>query len=154
MAGPVTGYNCKLYYSATVSSSPTWTEVKGVSDVSVDNMTREEIELAFRGSTYKMKLGGALECPEVTFKFYHGVDATMETNLSTAFTAGTPVMLGVADGNSATSGTKIFTLPVMITQMNMSQQLAEAETFDCKAVFTYAEASGNQILPTWTTVSG
>lgn len=153
MAGPVTGYNCKLYISTVVGSSPTWTEVKGVSDVSIDNLTREEIELVFRGSAYKVKLGGAMEAPEVTFKFFHGVDNTMESNLQGYLTGQTVIMIGVADGSASTVGTQIFSFPAMITQMNVSQQLSEVESFDCKAVFTYAEASSAQVMPAWTTVS-
>ena len=152
MAGPVTGYNCKLYVSA-LAATPTWTEVKGVSDVSLDNWTREEIELVFRGCAYKVKLGGAMEAPEVTFKFFHGVDNSMESQLQGYLTGGTAFLLGVADGDSSTAGTQIFSMPVLLTQMNMSQNLAEVESFDCKAVLTYAENSGTQVLPAWTTVT-
>lgn len=153
MAGPVTGYNCKLYIAATVADSPTWTEVKGVSDVSIGNLSREEIELVFRGSSHKVKLGGAMEAPEVTFKFYHGVDGTMEANLQSYLANQTVVMIGVADGSSATAGTQIFSMPCLITQMDCSQNLAEVESFDCKAVFTYAEVSSAQVFPTWATVT-
>ena len=150
---PVTGYNCKLYIASALGGTVSYTEIKGCSDVSLDDMTREEVEVPMRGLSYKLKLPSILNAPSVTFKFVHGVDSSMESTLRTHMANGDTFMIVFAYGDIATNGTDYFQFPCFLSQMNATQNLTEAAEYDCKASFTYGEYSGSQVMPSWGTVS-
>ena len=150
---PVTGYQCKLYIASALGGTMSYTEIKGCGDVTLDDLTREEVEVPMRGLQWKLKLPSILNAPSVTFKFVHGIDSSMESTLKTHFTTGDTFMIVFAYGDIATAGTDYFQFPCFLSQMNATQNLTEASEYDCKVSFTYGEYSSSQVMPSWGTVS-
>ena len=149
---PVPGFKMRLY-RGTVGSSPAWTLVGGVQSVSVDDVSREEIEVAMRGTEWKRIMPGMMEAMGATFKMVHNVEPAMEALIRNDLLNGTAAQYALVNGDISTSGTSGWSIPAYVTQMNRSEELAEIVTNDIKVKLGYIKTGSTMVEPEWITVA-
>lgn len=139
----------KLYRNSNTYGSPTWAEMRNVSDVDVPD-SRSEVEAQVRahypfvGSLVgKRKVGLSWKMLKTT--------STTDTDLTamiTAYEAGTVVEFAIADGAIATTGTKYRRVSCVITKMDESAPIDGQVEYSFEAAFA-VNNGGN--LPSRTT---
>ena len=128
---PVPGFKMRLY-RGTVGGSTAWTLVGGVQSVSVDDVSREEVEVAMRGTEWKRIMPGMMESMGATIKMIHNIEPTMEALIRNDMLNGTAAQYALVNGDIATAGTCGWSIPAYVTQMNRSEELSEIVTNDIK----------------------
>ena len=148
---PVPGFKMKLYRSPV--SGGTWVEVGGIQSVSVDDVAREEIEVAMRGSEWKRIMPGMMEAMGATFKQVHNVAPGMEALIRNDVLNGKAAKYAMVNGDITTSGTQGWVIPAYTTQFNRSEELAEIVANDIKVKLGYVTNGATLVEPEWLTVS-
>lgn len=149
---PVPGFKMRLY-RGTVGGSTAWTLVGGVQSVSVDDVSREEIEVAMRGTEWKRVMPGMMEAMGATIKMIHNIEPTMEALIRNDMLNGTAAQYALVNGDIATAGTCGWSIPAYVTQMNRSEELSEIVTNDIKIKLGYIKNGSTMVEPEWLTVS-
>lgn len=149
---PVPGFKMRLY-RGTVGGSTAWTLVGGVQSVSVDDVSREEIEVAMRGTEWKRVMPGMMEAMGASIKMIHNIEPTMEALIRNDMLNGTAAQYALVNGDIATAGTCGWSIPAYVTQMNRSEELSEIVTNDIKIKLGYIKNGSTMVEPEWLTVS-
>lgn len=131
VGSPIVGFSMKLYRSP-IAATDVWTEIGGVENVSIDNISREVVEVAYRGCTWKRNMPGMMEAAEATFKLIHNVQPEMEEVLRNDMLNATPAKYAMVNGDITVAGTEGWIIPAYITQMNRSEDLGEIVSNDVK----------------------
>ncbi|MDO4584898.1 MAG: hypothetical protein Q4D62_12440 [Planctomycetia bacterium] len=150
METPIPGFKMKLYRSPI--SGDAWVEVGGVQSVSVDDVAREEIEIAMRGSEWKRIMPGMMEAMSATFKMVHNIVPGMETLIRNDILNGTATKYAMVNGDITASGTEGWSIPVYVTQMNRSEELSEIVANDIKVKLGFITDGTSLVEPEWLTI--
>jgi hypothetical protein len=142
-----TGLTCTAYYMTGGSfSSPTWTIMPAVQDLTIGRQ-RTEINASTRGSQFEKVLVGLKKMPiSITF-LRDDADATIQDALETAYEAGTDVVIGLADGAIATSGTRAVKIEGKILSFDHAEPLDGAATIS----MTFKPSATSTNDPAWVT---
>ena len=149
---PIAGFRMKLY-RAPIAASDVWVEVGGVQSASVDDVAREEIEVALRGSEWKRIIPGQMEAMGATFKQVHNVVPGMEALIRNDVMNGTPAKYALVNGDITTTGTEGWVFPAYTTQMNRSEENSEVVANDIKTKLGYIVNGSELVEPEWLTVA-
>ena len=148
---PIAGYQMRLYRSPV--GSDVWTLVGAVQSVSIENVSREMIEVAYRGDAWKRNFPGLMEAMEATVKMLHNVEPASEALIRNDFIQGTPAMYAAVNGDIAAPGTEGWTFPAYVVQYNRSEELTEIVTNDIKLTLGHVMVDGKLINPEWLIVT-
>lgn len=118
------GHSFKAYYSTGSVSSPTWTELTDVEDVTEDNSINVAT-VKNRGSKYERGIAGQ-HIMAGTLRQTYDKASTGQLAILAAYEAGSVLPLAIADGPIATTGTIAMQLDALITSFNRSQGLDDA----------------------------
>lgn len=147
-AGLRVGVNQALFYNAGSYGTPTWTEVTGAIDVSL-NIARTLAEVKARSSIWVGNLP-ALASADLTFDMIGDTSLTPYNVIRDAVTAGTLVDLAVCDDAAiATSGADYFRADYYLDSFALKQGLEEAEKVDISGKLAYSASH----TPAWTDVA-
>lgn len=141
----------KLYRNTGSPTSPVWTEVNEVGDVSIPDLTRGLAELKRRASDFTKNLASLIQSISVEFRLHHGLDATNFNAIRQNFFNGTAEEWLVANGNPATSGTEGLRLPALVENFPWDQPLEDVSGHDMRLAVAYWESGGSEIDPSWAT---
>ena len=141
------GFNGKLYRDTASSwASPTWNEIPGVKDVTVD-LADDEADATQRGSSgYKM-MEPTLRGVTLSFEMVYDTSDADFTTLRDAYLARTTVLFAVADDAIATTGTQYIKADCKIISMNKTEPLGDIQ----KVAFTIKPCYSSNV-PTKVTV--
>ena len=142
---PLAGYQMRLYRSTI--GSDVWSLIGAVQSVSIDNVSREMIEVAYRGDSWKRTIPGLMEAMEATIKMIHNVEPSSEAMLRNDFTNANPAMYAMVNGDIATPGTEGWVFPAYVVQYNRSEDLAEVVANDVKLTLGHVVVDGKLVNP-------
>ncbi len=149
-----TGHSMKLYRNTGTVASPTWTEVTGVGDVSISDLSRGVAELKRRGSDFTKNLATLIQSIAIEFRMPHGIDSTNFDAIRAAFFAGTIEEWAIMDGDIAVSGAEGLRCPLLVEQFPFEQPLEDVAGHDVRLVIGYMEEpAGTEIDPSWHVVT-
>lgn len=143
------GKNAKLYYNTGTYATPTWVEIKYVTDVRV-TLTATETEISTRATVpFKTYVSGLIDLGfECDYSWIEGDDSVF-TAIKNAFLDGTPMDIAIMDGNIAVSGThEGIRSPFVITRLDLEQTLDGAQKFSLAGKATLGEHP-----PEWYTIT-
>jgi len=141
------GSESKLYLGSGSWGSPTWAEQTTVVDVNLDpGFTQGDVSKRKHAGWTRMKTGW--KDPTLTVKYLYDPADSQFVAMRTAFTAQTALMLAVADGAIATTGTWYFKADWNISAFPINQVLKEFQ--EVEITFKLADTANT---PTFTTVT-
>ncbi len=141
------GFDCKLYRNTGTYGSPTWNEMPGVTDVSL-NLESSTPDLTTRGDGgYKIS-GSGLKDAGIEFSMvWDPADADFAA-LLTAFTNRATVEVAALDGPVGTSGTQGLRATMRVTKFSREEKLDDA----VRASVTLKPARADN-APSWMVVA-
>ena len=150
VGSPIAGFRMKMYRSP-IAATDTWTAIGAVESVSLDNISRETIEVAYRGCEWKRNIPGMMEAMEATMKLIHNVNPEMETVIREDMLNATPAKYAFLNGDITTSGTEGWVIPAYVVQMNRSEELSEVVANDIKLTLGHVlNSTGTGLIdPEW-----
>lgn len=121
----ILGINCKLYRNTGTYGSPTWNEIDGVQDVSI-NMDSETGEATTRATGGWKQYASTVRDAGIEFEMpYDTADADMVALRDAFLTSGTTIELAAADGAIATTGTQYLRGTWCVTGFSLSEPLSD-----------------------------
>ena len=145
--GYTLGLDCKLYRNTATYSTPTWSEITNVRDLTL-SVEKNSADVSIRGSTWRLK---ATTLKEASIEFEMIWDHASEdfTALQTAFLNNTTVDVAAMDGAITTAGTQGLRAIMNVEKFSREEPLEEA----VKVKVTLTPAYDTTNLPTWMTVA-
>lgn len=121
----ILGINCKLYRNTGTYGSPTWNEVDGVIDVSLD-IDADTGDATTRATGGWRQHASTVRDASLEFEMpYDTADADMVAFRDALLTSGTVIELAVADGAIATTGTQYLRGSWCVTSFGFSEDLSD-----------------------------
>lgn len=155
------GLDCKLYRNTAVGnnaySSPIWTEIVNVKDVTLP-LTKGEADASRRGSSWKTRIG-TLKDASIDFQLIQQDGDASFTALLDSFLLGTPIDLLVLNGPITDTAAQGLRATCEVFNFQDGQPLEGAQTFDvsckpCPAVNPGSNPPNQPIVPVWFEVPG
>lgn len=117
--------NCKVYRNTGTYGSPTWNEVDGVMDVSL-NLSSDTGDASTRATGGWRQHAATLRDASVEFEMPYDTADTDLTALRDAFmTSGSVVEMAFTDGPIATTGTQGLRGSFLVESFNISEPLSD-----------------------------
>jgi len=143
-----------LYRNTGSYTTPTWSEIDEVGDVSISDLSRGTAELKRRASDFTKNLATLIQAISIEFRLHHGLDATTFSALVTNFFAGTVQEFAIMDGPIATAGSQGLRCPCLIEQFPWDQPLEDVSGHDVRLTTAYWESpAGTEVDPVWYTAT-
>jgi len=153
MSEPKTGHQMKIYRNTGVPSTPVWSEVDEVGDVSIPDLTRGLAELKRRASDFTKNLASIIQSIAVEFRLHHGLDPTNFDAIRANFFSGDVEEWAVMNGDITTSGNEGLRLPAIVENFPWDQPLEDVSGHDMRLAIGYMEEASTEVDPEWYTVS-
>jgi hypothetical protein len=147
-----TGHDMHLYRNTGTVSTPIWTEVAEIGDVSIPDFEMGIAELKRRANLWTKGVASLMQLVHVEFRLISGLGATVYTAIKTKFLGGLPEEYFVADGLAATAGTQGLRLPALVNSFPWDQPLEDVAGHDVRLALAYMESSGTEVDPSWLVV--
>jgi hypothetical protein len=141
------GMSAKIYRNTATYSSPAWTEIANVKDVTL-TLEASETDVTTRANAGWRATAQTLKDASVEFEMVWDTTDAGFTALQEAYFANTTIELAVMDGDINASGSQGLRATMMVTNFSRSEPLEEAITVSVTLKPTYADNA-----PAWYTIS-
>jgi hypothetical protein len=151
--GSIVGFEMKMYWDSTGSTTPTWVEVVRVKDLAVTN-TKGQADVSRRESNYMLFAGGQSDLGlEFGYQYYAnraaGGDLLWEA-FQDSYNNNTPLHLLVVDGNAVPASgetTRGLELWVVVFDFPHDEGLSEGVVYNITAKPTDVYDNGTLLVP-------